>query len=254
MGHRHVPASHPTPLRRNDPSRRTSDPTITDTFRPTDAATSHPPRESPTQWPRRMTSRPRREPCTHDDDTTARPSHPSKRTRPGRKPSCGPGKGSSQAGDGPRRKPGERRRMATNPSSASALAMLTRQPIFAASVPQIHVGPRAADGSILVDDRASNKDSASIRRGSTPSSAPDTAPACGTRGPRGMPIPRRGARASPRPTRPLIPSAPPPGSSPARAPRHAAPAAASSGHRAARLTWTEHAIRMRKRSTHEAYC
>ena len=35
--------------------------------------------------------------------------------------------------------------------------MLTRQPVFAVPVPQIHVGPRAADGSILVDDRASNR-------------------------------------------------------------------------------------------------
>jgi hypothetical protein len=35
--------------------------------------------------------------------------------------------------------------------------MLTRQPVFAASVPRIHVGPKAVDGSILVDDRASNR-------------------------------------------------------------------------------------------------
>jgi hypothetical protein len=44
-----------------------------------------------------------------------------------------------------------------NPASARALALLTRQPIFAAPVPQIHVGPRGADGSILVDDRASDR-------------------------------------------------------------------------------------------------
>lgn len=50
-----------------------------------------------------------------------------------------------------------RRRRAINPSSAQALAMLTRQPIFAAPVPRIHVGPRAADGSVLVDDRISDR-------------------------------------------------------------------------------------------------
>jgi hypothetical protein len=33
--------------------------------------------------------------------------------------------------------------------------MLTRQPISAVPVPQVHIGPRGADGSILVDDRAS---------------------------------------------------------------------------------------------------
>ena len=35
--------------------------------------------------------------------------------------------------------------------------MLTRQPIFADPVPQVHIGPRGADGSILVDDRASDR-------------------------------------------------------------------------------------------------
>jgi hypothetical protein len=54
-------------------------------------------------------------------------------------------------------RPNERRRRATNPSSARALAMLTRQPVFAAAVPQLHVGPRGADGSMLVDDRASDR-------------------------------------------------------------------------------------------------
>jgi hypothetical protein len=44
-----------------------------------------------------------------------------------------------------------------SPSSAYALAMLTRQSIFAAPVPRLHVGPRGADGSMLVDDRASDR-------------------------------------------------------------------------------------------------
>jgi hypothetical protein len=35
--------------------------------------------------------------------------------------------------------------------------MLTRQPIFAAPVLQVHVSPRGADGSIQVDDRASDR-------------------------------------------------------------------------------------------------
>ncbi len=64
----------------------------------------------------------------------------------------------SQPGERPGgKKPEERRGKATNPSSAQALAMLTRQPIFAVSLPQIHIGPRAADGSRLVDDRATNR-------------------------------------------------------------------------------------------------
>jgi hypothetical protein len=91
--------------------------------------------------------------------TTARPSHSSQTNETGRQgASCVPGSKSSQPGERPsERKPGERRKMPTNPSSASALAMLTRQPVFAVPVPQIHVGPRAADGSILVDDRASSR-------------------------------------------------------------------------------------------------
>jgi hypothetical protein len=35
--------------------------------------------------------------------------------------------------------------------------MLTRRPIFAAPVPQMHIGPRGTDGSILVDDRMSDR-------------------------------------------------------------------------------------------------
>jgi hypothetical protein len=91
--------------------------------------------------------------------TTARQSHSSQTNETGRQGApCVPGPESSQPGERPSvRKHSGRRKMPTNPSSASALAMLTRQPIFAASVPQIHVGPRAADGSILVDDRASNR-------------------------------------------------------------------------------------------------
>jgi hypothetical protein len=49
------------------------------------------------------------------------------------------------------------RRRAINPSSAQALAMLTRQPVFATPVPQVHIGPRGTDGSFLVDDRASDR-------------------------------------------------------------------------------------------------
>ena len=66
---------------------------------------------------------------------------------------------SNPTGPGELPRPGRsvQRRRAVNPSAARALAMLTQQPIFAAPVPQIHVGPRGADGSILVDDRASNR-------------------------------------------------------------------------------------------------
>jgi hypothetical protein len=53
-------------------------------------------------------------------------------------------------------RPNERRRR-TNPASAHALAMLTRQPVFAAPVPRLHVGRRGADGSMLVEDRASDR-------------------------------------------------------------------------------------------------
>ncbi|MHB1556516.1 MAG: hypothetical protein ACYC61_03430, partial [Isosphaeraceae bacterium] len=49
------------------------------------------------------------------------------------------------------------RRRPTDGSSARALAMLTRRPVFAAAVPQLHVGGRAVDGSILVDDRADER-------------------------------------------------------------------------------------------------
>ena len=90
--------------------------------------------------------------------TTSKPSQPTRKT------------GCSEAADtrvsrpnltrtGESPRPGRtvQRRRAVNSASAWALAMLTQQPIFAAPVPQIHVGPRGADGSILVDDRASNR-------------------------------------------------------------------------------------------------
>jgi hypothetical protein len=35
--------------------------------------------------------------------------------------------------------------------------MLARQPVFATPVPQVHIGLRGTDGSILVDDRASDR-------------------------------------------------------------------------------------------------
>jgi hypothetical protein len=88
----------------------------------------------------------------------ARTSQPSTPTGPG-----GPGESRMPRPATPRdgeRLAGERpsrRRKAIDPSSAQALAMLTRQPIFAAPVPRVHVGPRAADGSILVDDRISDR-------------------------------------------------------------------------------------------------
>jgi hypothetical protein len=91
--------------------------------------------------------------------TTAQPSQTSRTTRSGE-----PGDASlshplaAQPGAKPgREQPRERRRRATNPSSAMALAMLTRQPVFATSVPRLHVGRTGADGSILVDDRASDQ-------------------------------------------------------------------------------------------------
>jgi hypothetical protein len=62
---------------------------------------------------------------------------------------------SGERTDGDR--PNERRRGPASPSSAHALAMLTRQPVFAVPVPRFHVGPRGADGSMLVDDRASGR-------------------------------------------------------------------------------------------------
>jgi hypothetical protein len=45
----------------------------------------------------------------------------------------------------------------TSRSSNHALAMLTRQPVFMASLPRFHVKPRGVDGSLLVVDRASEE-------------------------------------------------------------------------------------------------
>lgn len=53
--------------------------------------------------------------------------------------------------------PTRRRRRATDPGSAEALAMLTRLPVFGAPVSRLHVGRRGADGSVLVDDRVSDR-------------------------------------------------------------------------------------------------
>src|SRR5262249_42137097 len=91
--------------------------------------------------------------------TTAQPSQSSKTTGPGEPADSRLFRpGTAQPAERPATGgPGQRRRRAINPSSARALAMLTRQPIFAASVPQVHVGPRRTDGSILVDDRASDR-------------------------------------------------------------------------------------------------
>lgn len=49
------------------------------------------------------------------------------------------------------------RRRPTDGSSARALAMLTRRPVFAAALPQLHVSGRAVDGSIVVDDRGDER-------------------------------------------------------------------------------------------------
>ena len=61
---------------------------------------------------------------------------------------------SGGASDGPRTTNHEPR---TNKSSAHALAMLTRQPVFMASLPRFHVKPREVDGTLVVVDRASNE-------------------------------------------------------------------------------------------------
>jgi hypothetical protein len=45
----------------------------------------------------------------------------------------------------------------TRGSSAHALAMLARQPVFMASLPRFHVVPRGIDGTLLVVDRASDE-------------------------------------------------------------------------------------------------
>jgi hypothetical protein len=66
--------------------------------------------------------------------------------------------GASPAGERPDGATAVRRkRRATDPGSAQALAMLTRMPIFATPVSRVHVGPREADGSVLVDDRVSDR-------------------------------------------------------------------------------------------------
>jgi hypothetical protein len=90
---------------------------------------------------------------------TARPGQSSQTNETGRPGGSGaPGSAASQPGERPGGgRPGQGRRKTTNPSSARALAMLMRQPVFAAPVPHIHIGPRGADGSRLVDDRASGR-------------------------------------------------------------------------------------------------
>lgn len=65
-------------------------------------------------------------------------------------PSPRPAAPSVPASPSPRRRP-------TDGSSARALALLTRRPVFAAALPQLHLGGRAADGSIVVDDRAAER-------------------------------------------------------------------------------------------------
>jgi hypothetical protein len=98
----------------------------------------------------------------------SRPAMTTNMTRPPQPPQAadpshqGHSHGSRPSATQPGEHPGQdglnrRRRRSTNPSSAHALAMLTRQPIFAAPVPRLHLGPRAADGSMLVDDRASDR-------------------------------------------------------------------------------------------------
>ena len=60
----------------------------------------------------------------------------------------------SRVSDGP---PTFSREPRTRCSSAHALAMLTRQPMFVASLPRFHVKPRGVDGSLLVVNRASDE-------------------------------------------------------------------------------------------------
>jgi hypothetical protein len=50
-----------------------------------------------------------------------------------------------------------RRRQRTYPGSAEALSMLTLRPVFTTPVPRHHVEPRAADGALLVHDRATSE-------------------------------------------------------------------------------------------------
>jgi hypothetical protein len=102
----------------------------------------------------------RRDPTEEDAKmTTTRPSQPLRSADPGQPADSSVSRlSATQSGEQPRGdRPGRRRRRPTNPSSAHALAMLTLQPIFSASVPRLHVGPRGTDGSMLVDDRASGR-------------------------------------------------------------------------------------------------
>lgn len=74
--------------------------------------------------------------------TTARPSDPSKAT--------GMDQPAGSRSPRPRTQP-------IDPHSARTLALLTRQPVTATPIPRVHVGPRGADGTILVDDRATDR-------------------------------------------------------------------------------------------------
>ena len=50
-----------------------------------------------------------------------------------------------------------RRRQPTYPGSAEALSMLTLRPVFNTPVPRHHVEPRAADGALVIHDRATSE-------------------------------------------------------------------------------------------------
>lgn len=54
-------------------------------------------------------------------------------------------------------KTSSRRKRRTYPGSAEALSMLTLRPVFTTPVPRHHVEPRAADGTLVVHDRATNE-------------------------------------------------------------------------------------------------
>jgi hypothetical protein len=56
-----------------------------------------------------------------------------------------------------KRKASRQRSHRTYPGSIEMLAMLTLRPVFATPVPRYHVEPRAADGAILVHDRATSE-------------------------------------------------------------------------------------------------
>ncbi len=91
--------------------------------------------------------------------TMPRPSQPSQSADPGRPDDPGVARPSaSHAGAGLQGEGGVvRKRRATNPASAHALAMLTLHPVFSTPVPRLHVGPRGTDGSMMVHDRASGR-------------------------------------------------------------------------------------------------